>query len=223
MDSLRNMMYEHDGHEVQGGHAHQHHAHAASRELPLALGLTLAFAVIEAVVGSWSGSLALFGDAGHMFTDALALALAALAAWLAHRHVAGLTRIEPLAALVNILIMLVTVAVLLWHAGQRLANPQPVAGEAVTIVALVGLAINLFVAWRLSLGESDLNTRAALLHVVGDALGSVAALASGLIIQFTGWVRIDPLLTLLICALILASTLNLLRQVIHTLRFPPGH
>jgi cobalt-zinc-cadmium efflux system protein len=210
-------------HDHDHDHDHAHpHVHTASRELPLALGLTLAFAVIEAAAGAWSGSLALFGDAGHMFTDALALALAFVAARVAlrpasARHSFGLARAEALAALANSLVMLIVVAVLLWQAVTRLIEPRPVTGEAVTVVALVGLGINLFVAWRLTRNEVDLNTRAALLHVIGDALGSVAALASGLVIQFTGWVAIDPLLTMLICGLILASTLNLLRQVVHTL------
>ncbi|MDR2031300.1 MAG: cation diffusion facilitator family transporter [Azoarcus sp.] len=211
--------HDHAGHDPHGhGHAHA----ASSRELPLALGLTLVFAVIEAVAGAWSGSLALFGDAGHMLTDALALALAFAAARIAlrpvsTRHSFGLVRAETLAALANGLTMLAIIAALLWQAVVRLIAPHPVAGEAVTLVALAGLAVNLFVAWRLTRGASDLNTRAALLHVAGDALGSVAALASGLIIQFTGWVAIDPLLTMLICGLILASTLNLLRQAVHTL------
>ncbi|MDR3212633.1 MAG: cation diffusion facilitator family transporter, partial [Azoarcus sp.] len=152
----------------------------------------------------------------------LALALAFVAARMAlrpvsTRHSFGMARVETLAALANSLFMLATIAVLLWQAILRLITPQPVAGETVTLVALAGLGVNLFVAWRLTRGESDLNTRAAMLHVMGDALGSVAALASGLVIQFTGWVAIDPLLTMLICGLILASTFNLLRQVVHTL------
>ncbi|MDR0633444.1 MAG: cation diffusion facilitator family transporter [Azoarcus sp.] len=214
--------HDHD-HEPAHDHGHGHaHSHAANRGLPLALGLTLVFAVLEAGAGAWSGSLALFGDAGHMLTDALALALALIAARMAlrpasARHSFGLARVETLAALANSLFMLATIAILLWQAVVRLITPQPVAGEAVTVVALLGLGVNLFVAWLLTRGESDLNTRAAMLHVMGDALGSVAALASGLVIQFTGWVTIDPLLTMLICGLILASTFNLLRQVVHTL------
>lgn len=184
--------------------------------------LTLGFGVIEAVAGWWSGSLALLGDAGHMVTDAMALGLAALAARMALRpvslrHSFGLPRVEALAALANALFMLALVAALLWQAVLRLAEPRAIAGETVTLVALGGLVLNLVVAWLLTRGESDLNTRAAVLHVMGDLLGSVAALAAGLVIQFTGWTPIDPLLTMLICGLILASTLALLRSVIHTL------
>ena len=211
----------HDHHHGGHGHDHAHH-HAASRWLPLALAITLGFAAVEAFAGWWSGSLALLGDAGHMLTDALALGLATLAARFARapaspRHSYGLHRMEALAALANGLLMLALVGTLTWQAILRLGTPREVAGEVVTAVALSGLAINLLVAWLLTRGEGDLNTRGALLHVLGDALGSVAALASGLIIQFTGWTPIDPLLTMLIGGLILASTLALLRRVFNTL------
>ena len=209
----------------QAGHAHPpHHAHdhSASRFLPLALVLTLGFAAVEAIAGWWSGSLALLGDAGHMLTDAASLGLAALAARIAlrpasARHSYGLRRVEALAALANGLFMLVIVGGLVWHAVERLLEPRAVAGEAVILVALGGLVLNLAVAWLLTRGEGDLNTRGALLHVIGDLLGSVAALASGIVILYTGWKPIDPLLTMLICGLILYSTLALLRQVVHTL------
>jgi cobalt-zinc-cadmium efflux system protein len=208
---------------AHGDHGDDHaHLHAASRWLPLALVITLGFAAVEAIAGWWSGSLALLGDAGHMLTDALALGLAALAARIARtpaspRHSYGLHRLEALAALANGLFMLALVGVLTWQAIVRLGSPHAITAEVVTLVALAGLAINLLVAWLLTRGEGDLNTRGALLHVLGDALGSVAALASGLVIQFTGWTPIDPLLTMLIGGLILASTLALLRRVFHTL------
>ncbi|HMV92250.1 MAG TPA: cation diffusion facilitator family transporter, partial [Thauera aminoaromatica] len=133
------------------------------------------------------------------------------------RHSYGLRRVEALAALANGLFMLVIVGGLVWHAVERLLEPRAVAGEAVILVALGGLVLNLAVAWLLTRGEGDLNTRGALLHVIGDLLGSVAALASGIVILYTGWMPIDPLLTMLICGLILYSTLALLRQVVHTL------
>lgn len=205
-----------------GHHGHHHHDHAASRFLPLALALTLGFAAVEAIAGWWSGSLALLGDAGHMLTDAMSLGLAAIAARVAQRapssrHSYGLRRVEALAALVNSLFMLAVVGGLVWHAVERLLNPREVAGEAVIAVALGGLVLNIVVAWLLTRGEGDLNTRGALLHVMGDLLGSVAALASGIVILYTGWTPVDPLLTMLICGLILFSTLSLLRQVLNTL------
>ncbi|WP_230971556.1 cation diffusion facilitator family transporter [Nitrogeniibacter aestuarii] len=208
-----------------GGHAHGAHAHGANargRVLLLALTLTLGFAFVEAIAGWFAGSLALLGDAGHMLTDSFALGLAAVAAWLSKRPPSarlsyGLGRIEALAALANGVLMLVVIVAICWHAVERLIEPQAVAGETVTVVAIIGLVINLGAAWLLSRGGEDLNTRAALIHVIGDLLGSVAALASGLVVQWTGWMPIDPLLSMLICGLILASTSNLLRQVFTTL------
>jgi len=197
------------------------HGHA-SRALPWALAMTLAFAAAEAVAGWWSGSLALLGDAGHMLTDSLALALATAASVLARRpasarHSYGLRRVETLAGMINGLFMLLVVVLIAWHAVERLIEPQPVKADAVIGVAALGLAINLVVAWMLSRGDGDLNTRAALLHVLGDLLGSVAALASGIVIRYTGWFPVDPLLSMLICGLIVASTLKLLRTATHTL------
>ena len=212
----------HDHDHDHAPHDHHHHDQSASRYLPLALALTLGFAAVEAIAGWWSGSLALLGDAGHMLTDAASLGLAALAARIALRptsvrHSYGLRRVEALAALVNSLFMLAVVGGLVWHAVERLLNPREVAGEAVIVVALGGLVLNIVVAWLLTRGEGDLNTRGALLHVIGDLLGSVAALASGVVILYTGWTPIDPMLTMLICGLILFSTLSLLRRVVHTL------
>ncbi|MDY0014104.1 MAG: cation diffusion facilitator family transporter [Rhodocyclaceae bacterium] len=217
--------HHHPDHTPTGGHAdHPHHVHLppTRRLLLLALALTLGFSLVEALAGWWVGSLALLGDAGHMLTDSLALAIAALAADLAQRppsrrHSYGLRRVETLAALANGVTMLAVVAWITWQAVARLVAPLPVDGSAVSTVALLGLLINLGVAWLLSRGEQNLNTRAALLHVLGDILGSVAALAAGLVITITGWTPIDPLLSMLISGLILASTVRLLRQVLTTL------
>ena len=203
-------------------HDHDLHHTGAGATLLLATGLTLGFAAVEAGVGLWAGSLALVADAGHMVNDAAALALAAGAAWLARRppsprHSYGLGRAEFIAALVNSLGLLALVAWLMVTAVQRLQTPQAVMGEAVSVTAAIGLAINLLVACLLSRGEKNLNTRAALLHVMGDLLGSVAALLSGLVIAFTGWTPIDPLLSLAIGALILVSSLRLLREALHGL------
>lgn len=204
-------------------HHHGHHPHGGTgTPLILATLLTLGFAAVEAGVGLWAGSLALVADAGHMVNDAAALALAAVAAWLARRpasprHSYGFGRAEFLAALINSLALLALVAWLIFSAVARLGEPRAVLGEAVFLTAAVGLVINLGVAWLLNRGEKNLNTRAALLHVLGDLLGSVAALVAGLIIAFTGWTPIDPLLSLVIGALILFSSLRLLREALHGL------
>lgn len=210
------------------GHSHSnnqgHHLHTASSQkvLLLALLLTLGFAVVETVSGWLSGSLALLGDAGHMFTDGLSLGLAAFTAWLAGRkpsarHSYGLGRSELLAALFNALFMIAIVVAISVAAVERLLNPRPVSGETVTVVAFIGLLINLLVAWLLSRSESNINVRAALLHVMGDLLGSVAALISGVVITVTHWYPIDPILSLIIVLIILFSSMRLLREGLHLL------
>ncbi|MDN5872731.1 MAG: cation diffusion facilitator family transporter [Nitrococcus sp.] len=184
------------------------------------LALTLVFAVVEAIGGALSGSLALLGDAGHMATDSLALGFSALAAWLSRsppttRHSYGLQRFELLGGLVNALFMLGIVGWLAYEAVQRFADPRPVAGGMVMIIAAVGLSVNLLVLRVLHGGAKSFNTRGAILHVLGDLLGSAAALASGVVIYFTGWTTIDPLLSLVIGLLILGSTTKLLVEVLH--------
>ncbi|MFN2310062.1 MAG: cation diffusion facilitator family transporter [Gammaproteobacteria bacterium] len=203
-------------------HDHHHTTPSAGGMLALATLITLLFAGVEAVVGLWAGSLALVADAGHMLNDAAALALAAAAAWLARRpasarHSYGFGRAEFLAALINSAALLALVAWLTITAIERLQTTHAVRGEAVFITAAIGLAINLLVAWLLMRGERNLNTRAALLHVLGDLLGSVAALIAGVVIVTTGWTPIDPLLSLGIGALILFSSLRLLREAVHGL------
>lgn len=212
--------HQHAGHE-HGAQAHHHHADAGPRLL-WALLLTLAFAAVEALTGFWSGSLALLGDAGHMVTDSASLALAAFAARLAQRpptrrHTYGYGRVETLAALFNVLFMVLVVVGISVAAVARILEPAAVNGEAVTLVAALGLFLNIAVAWLLMHGEQTMNTRGALLHVLGDLLGSVAALVSGAVVLWTGWTTADPLLSLLICALMLASSLRLLREVLQAL------
>jgi cobalt-zinc-cadmium efflux system protein len=205
-------------------HDHSHaHSHARSNSrLGAAVALTLGYALVEAFGGWWSGSLALLADAGHMATDGAALGLAALAAWAARRpastrHSFGFGRAEMFAALANSLVMLAVVVLLAFEAFVRLKHPVAVRGVAVSAVAAAGLAINLLVARLLSGGAHNMNTRGALLHVLGDILGSVAALVSGLVVATTGWTPIDPLLSLFISALLVASSLRLLREAVHGL------
>jgi len=203
-------------------HHHHHHAPSDRRSLTWSFALTAGFALVEGVGGWLAGSLALFGDAGHMISDATALGFAALAAWIAKqppstRHSYGLGRAEVVAAIVNSLLMVAVVVAIGIAAVLRLRDPAPVAGETVMVVALIGLVVNIGVAWILSRGERSLNTRAALMHVMGDLLGSLAALTAGTVIYFTGWTPIDPILSLFICALILYSALRLLREALHVI------
>ena len=210
----------HHHHRHDHGHGHAHHRHGDG--LLWGVGLTLGFALLEGAGGWWAQSLALMGDAGHMVSDATALAMAAFAARIARRppsarHSYGLGRAEVVAALVNSLFMVAVVTMIAVAAVDRLSRPVPVQGGVVLTIALAGLFVNILVAWILSRGERTLNTRAALLHVLGDALASVAALIAGAVIYFTGWTPIDPILSLFISALILLSALRLLREALHVI------
>lgn len=201
-------------------HPHPSPQRTSLKLLAGALAITLGFAAVEAVAGWWANSLALLSDAGHMLTDSAALGLAALASRIALRpatekHSFGLERAEALAAAVNALVMLAIVAGIVIGAMGRLADPPTVRAGTVILVGGLGLVVNLGVAFVLTRGERTLNVRGALLHVMGDLLGSVAAVASGLIIWSTGWSTIDPVLSLVIAALILFSSLNLLRDVLN--------
>jgi cobalt-zinc-cadmium efflux system protein len=188
----------------------------------VALSLTLIYAFVELAGGVWSGSLALASDAGHMFSDSVALALAAGAAWLARRppglkHSYGLARAEVIGATLNGLLMLGIIVVLVVESVQRLLDPRPVIAGPVMVIAAIGLVVNAAVAYTLSRGHSDLNVRAALIHVLGDLVSSLAAVIAGAVIYFTGWVMIDPILSLVIAGLILITTLGLLRDTLHVL------
>ena len=198
-------------------HAHVPRAAPARerRALRIALALTASFAVVE-VIGGWlAGSLALLSDAGHMITDVAALSIAMFAQRLAQRPPSrrasyGYARAEVLAAFINALIMLALVVWIAVEAAKRLLSPAPVAGVVVIGVAAAGLGVNLVCAWFLSRSRS-LNSRAALLHVLSDLVGSVAALVAGAVITATGWMPIDPLLSLFVALLILRSTWLLLK------------
>jgi cobalt-zinc-cadmium efflux system protein len=184
--------------------------------------LTLGFALVEAVGGWKTGSLALLGDAGHMLSDAAALGLAWLAARIAllpatKRHSYGLAGVEVIVALANGLFMLAVVGGIVIEAVHRFAEPHPVAGKEVMAIAFIGLLVNMAAAWHLHKGEHNINSRAALLHVIGDMLGSIAAIVAGAVIYFTGWTPIDPILSLVISLLIVGSTFTLLREALHVL------
>lgn len=208
-------------HHHSPGHSH-HHSHSKNRSLRallFAILLTFSFAIVEAFGGWLANSLALLGDAGHMGSDALALCISAFAAWIAQKppskkHTYGLGRAEVIAAWISSMLMLLISLAVIVEAIDRLHLPEHVHGGTVFFIALIGLIINLLVAWVLTRGERTLNIRAALLHVIGDMLGSFAALVSGAVIYYTGWTPIDPILSILIGVLILVSSLRLLRESI---------
>lgn len=208
---------------------HDHGRQSSTRTLLIGLLITTVFAVVEAVTGWLANSLALIGDAGHMLTDSLSLAVGALAAWAAKRPATarlsyGWQRTEVLGALFNVVFMYVIVAFIVYAAIQRLIDTPDVEGGSVLLVGTLGLLVNIGVAWLLSRGEQTLNTRGAMLHVMGDLLGSVAAVGSGIVVLATGWMPIDPLLSMLICVLILVSSTKLLMETLRVVMagVPPG-
>ena len=209
--------------ERHHSHGHPHGpAQGSGPALRAAAALTIGFAAVEALGGWWTGSLALLSDAGHMVTDGAALALGALAAWVARRppsarHSYGLGRAEIFAALLNAAAMLLIVALIGHEAFLRFHQPAPVNGGAAALIALAGLVVNVLILRRLSPHTHDMNARAARLHVVGDALGSLAALISGVVIAVGGWTAIDPIASFVICALIAVSALRLTRESLHAL------
>ena len=207
----------------RGDAKHSHSKEVSNQSLLLiALVLTLGFSGVEAAAAYFAGSLALISDAGHMVTDAAALGLALLAQIISRRppspkHSFGFGRAEALAAFVNSIAMLFLVVWIVVEAVSRFYTPHHVDGLTVTVVAALGLLMNVVVAWVLSRDKKSVNTRAALVHVMGDLLGSVAALFAGVIIQLTGWMPIDALLSILVSLLILKSTISILHESYHFL------
>ncbi|WP_122095858.1 CDF family zinc transporter ZitB [Rahnella sp. Larv3_ips] len=195
-----------------------------SRRLLLAFLITVTFMVAEVIGGLISGSLALLADAGHMLTDAAALLVALLAVRFAKRkpnsrHTFGYLRLTTMAAFVNAAALLVIVVLIVWEAIARFFNPQPVMGTTMLVIAIAGLFANILAFWLLHQGEekANINVRAAALHVLGDLLGSIGAVGAALIIMYTGWTPIDPILSVLVSCLVLSNAWRLLRESFHEL------
>ena len=197
--------------------------HAAQQVKTSVLGvavlLTLGFSAVELIGGLMSNSLALIGDAGHMATDAASLLFALVANWLAREgadshHSFGHARIEVLAAFVNALVMFVVLGWICVEAIDRLTNPHEVSGGSVMLIATIGMFVNIGVALSLSRDKKNVNTRAALVHVMGDLLGSVAAIVSGAVIYFGGPVEVDPILSLVICLLVAHAAWGVLKETV---------
>ena len=207
----------------KGDAKHTHSKQVSNQNLLLiALILTLGFAGVEGAAAYFANSLALISDAGHMVTDAAALGLALLAQIISRRppspkHSFGFGRAEALAAFVNSIAMLALVVWIVFEAISRFYDPHKVDGFTVTVVASIGLLMNIVVAWVLSRDKKSVNTRAALVHVMGDLLGSIAALIAGVVIQLTGWMPIDAILSILVSLLILKSTISILNESYHFL------
>ncbi len=193
--------------------------------LVIALVITGTLLIVEIVGGLLTNSLALLADAGHMATDVAALGLALFAVWLARRPSTpersfGFLRAEILAALINAATLIVISLFIFWEAFQRIGDPPEVESGPMLVVAIAGLLANAASAWVLMRGgdhQRNLNTRGAFLHVIGDLLGSVGAIAAALIMLATGWYLADPLLSAGIGLLILWSSWRLLRESVEVL------
>jgi cobalt-zinc-cadmium efflux system protein len=215
------------GHDHAHGHAHQHardRDHAGERgAVRTGLVVSSVLCVAELVGGWWTNSLALLSDAAHMLTDVGALALTLFALWIGSRPASerktfGYYRAEILAALVNGVVLWIVVFFITLEAWDRLYEPEPVAAGGMLWLAVLGLVVNVVVAWRLHAHQgSSLNLRGAYLHVMSDLLGSVGAIIAAVVMLATGWYPIDALVSMLIALLILFSSWSLVRDAVDVL------
>ncbi len=202
---------------------HDHHIENNSKKLIFSIALTALIFIAEFGGGLWTGSLALLSDSAHVFMDMFALGLSYLAIRAASlpandRHTYGYHRMQVLAALANGVTLLFISFEILKEAINRFQNPEPVVAGPMLVIAMIGLIVNVIVALVLREHDhEDLNTRAAFLHVLGDALASVGVIGAGIAIYFTGLQWIDPLISVLISVLILFSSGRLLKETVHIL------
>src|SRR6202166_3821438 len=190
--------------------------------LKVALALTCVVLAVELVGGLVSHSLALLSDAGHVLTDVFALGLAWFAVEQAkrpadQRRSYGYHRVSILAALVNAVTLIVIVIAIAYEAVRRIANPEPVQGAVVIVSALIAIAVNSYIAFGLRGDSKSLNLRAAMLHIVGDVAASVGVVIAGAVILLTGWLYIDPLLSIAIAVLIAFGAWRIVRETVNLL------
>jgi cobalt-zinc-cadmium efflux system protein len=210
----------HDHHHGQGHHPHGH-SHAPvdfGRAFAIGIALNGAYVIAEAGYGVFANSLALLADAGHNAGDVVSLGLAWLAAWLSKRapssrYTYGLRSSSILAALANAVLLALVTGAIAWEAVLRLMHPQPAAGVTMMAVAAVGIAVNGITALMFASGrDRDLNVRSAFQHMASDALVALGVVAAGAAILYTGWLWLDPLVSLVISAVIVWGTWSLLRE-----------
>jgi cobalt-zinc-cadmium efflux system protein len=207
------------GHDHHGhGHGHHHHPSDFGRAFLIGIILNLGFVAVEAAYGWMSNSMALLADAGHNLADVLGLATAWVAAVLSKRPASrrfsyGFRGASILAALANAVLLLIAVCLIVYHAAWRLIVPDLVQGETVIFVAAIGIAVNLGTAFMFMRGrKSDINVRGAYLHMVADALVSAGVVVAGIGIEFTGWLWIDPVASLIVAGMIFLATADLFRE-----------
>ncbi len=216
--------HRHD-HEHGGRDGHNHgqrggHGHAPAsfgRAFVLGVALNLGFVIVEAIFGILGNSVALLADAGHNAGDVLALAVAWAASELVKRaptarFTYGLRGSSILAALFNAVFLLVIVGAISWEAIRRLGSPEPVAGKTVMIVAAVGIVVNGVTASLFAGGQSDINLRGAFVHMASDALVAAGVVVAGFVILLTGWLWLDPVVSLAVNAVIVVGTWGLMRD-----------
>jgi cobalt-zinc-cadmium efflux system protein len=202
---------------------HHHHHSGTGKTLTLSSVATLIFVAIEVVAGVKSGSLALISDAGHNFTDALSLILAAFAVYVQSKpaddqKTFGYHRAGVLAAFVNALTLVLISGFIFYEGFDRLRHPKPVEYGTMLIVAAAALVLNGVIMWRLNSDQKhDLNVRAAFVHMMGDALGALGIMAGAIVIRYTGWQQIDPALSIIIGALIVWTAWDIIKESLNVL------
>jgi cobalt-zinc-cadmium efflux system protein len=205
------------------GRHHHNHAHGTGWILRLSLVATLAFTAIEVYAGFRSGSLALLSDAGHNFTDALALLLAAVGLYLQEKpanqvKTYGYQRAGVIAAFLNASTLILISIFIFWEAANRIARPEPVNGRIMIWVAAAALVLNGAIMLALHRGQKgDLNLRAAFIHMLGDAVGAAAIIAGAIVMRFTGWSYIDPVLSIGLGLLIIYTAWDIIRESLNIL------
>jgi cobalt-zinc-cadmium efflux system protein len=209
-------------HSHAHGHSHSHGDAGMGRALIVSIVLTLGFVAFETVAGFRASSLALLSDAGHNFADAFALLLAAFGFYLQSRpanavKTYGYQRAGVLAAFINAVSLVVLSLFLFYESYERLRNPQPVVESTMIAVAAIGLAMNLFIVWRLGGHGHDMNIRAAWIHMLGDAMSCVAIIVGAVVIHYTGWQKIDPVLSILIGLMIVWSGWGIIQDSLNVL------
>ncbi len=218
----------HDHEHGEGhGHAHGHEklraAAGGQRDLLIALSITVLMMIVEVVGGLLSNSLALLSDAGHMFTDNLALLLSFFAMKFAtlpatEKKTFGFYRLEILAALLNGIVLVLISLYIMYQAYLRMVHPQPVEGQLMLVIAIIGLVANVAGAFFLfKHSHASLNIRGAYLHIVGDALASIGVVIGGVIIIYFGWYLIDPILSIIISLIIIYGSWSLVKESVNIL------
>jgi cobalt-zinc-cadmium efflux system protein len=205
------------------GHAHGHGPETTGRRLILSIIVTAAFVIGEAIAGYFAHSLALLSDAGHNFSDALALVFSWYGIWMARKpstakRTFGHHRVGILTALVNSVSLVVIALLIFWEAVSRLRHPEPVHSTPMIIVALVAVLVNTLISlWLRKAARKDLNVRSAYLHMLGDAVSAAGVVAAGVVVAFTGASIADPLVSILIGLLILWSSWSILKESVNVL------